>query len=394
MKKILSLLLALMLVFSLSVFAFAEGGTEEPAAEEPAAAEPAAPAEPEVPRPTVFKSPLRETVIEGVTGPVYFTAGAENFTSYTWRIVSPDGSDTVQAADVGSRFEGCMADFYDKNVRNDETGEAGKGTELVLYNITAEMDGWYVEVKFDNGSPNNYTLTDDAMLTVIALGETLDAPEFSVQPEGFELKLGETGTLSAAAATPGSAKTVYQWYANDTESTEGATLIVGATEKTYTPEQRDGTTYYFVEAYSAKGDFEQLKSETVVSDIVAVTYSIAPVEEELPAAPEETPAEPTVMTPDDPEVEVPESGVIVTNEENEEPAAGESGDAETAPEETLTPEEARNANSMKWLIYAGGALAAAAVIGGITALIVRRRGDDEYEDEDEDEDEDDEDAKS
>lgn len=364
MKKALSILLALLLVFSLSVPAFAEQTEEAPKG----------------PLPTITKHPSGETVREG--GSADFIARAENYTEIRWRIVSPDASDTVQAADAPERF-GCQV--------------YGLGsTQLSIVNITAEMDGWYAEAMFVN--ENGYVCTDGAKITVMT--GAIEPPVISAQPEGLTLQSGETGTLTVSADVEGNARLVYQWYYNTENSVEGGTPIGEANGKSYTPEEVEGTTYYYVGIYSEKGNVEYkndpnyyVSSEEVFSDVVAVTYEPAPIEELQPVEEEPAPAEPSVVSPDDPEVQPEESGVVVvegdeTTEPTEADQSAEAGaESEEAPAgEDARPADDRTANSMKWLIYAGGALAAAAIIGGVTALIVRRRGSDEYEDDyDEDE---------
>ena len=112
MKKTVSILLALLLVFSLSIQALAT--------------------EPTGPKPVVTKNPTGEEVDEG--GTATFIASAENYTEIIWRIVSNDTTNTVQAADAPGYF-GCQV--------------YGLGTEvLTITNIPAEMDGWRVEAMF------------------------------------------------------------------------------------------------------------------------------------------------------------------------------------------------------------------------------------------------------
>ncbi len=325
MKKTVSMLLALLLVFSLAAPAFAtEGGTD-------------------IPKPVITKQPTGETVDEG--GHAYFVARAENYTEIVWRIVSNDTTNTVQAADAPEYF-GCIV--------------YGLGTEqLEIYNIPASMDGWRVEAMFRGPGGTEYSW--GALIRVN--GVTVKAPTISAQPQGLSLSSGESGTLTVSAATvEGTLR--FQWYANTANSNQGGTAIEGANEASFVPEESTGTTYYYVAVSSVVNGRE---SDPVLSSAVAVSYA-APAgsggESGAPAtsAPGTTP----------PLVVVVDSG-------------DEAPEATAAPSETrdssrsaATAEE-RAGNALYMLTIVGGVLAVAAIVGGIAALIVRRRSDDEDE---------------
>ena len=344
MKKTISVLLALLLVFALGVPAFAtEGSGPE------ATAAPAATTAPTGPKPNVTKNPTGETVDEG--GSATFIARAENYTEIIWRIVSNDTTNTIQAADAPTYF-GC--EVY------------GLGTEtLVISNIPAKMDGWRVEAMFKG--PGGVEFSWGALIRVN--GVSVKAPTISAQPQGLSLESGKTGTLTVSAATV-DGSLAFQWYSNTANSNQGGTAIEGATEASYTPEEKTGTTYYYVAVSSV---VDGRASDPTLSNAVAVTYA-APV-----ASPE--PVETDPVESEAPSTQAPLVPVV----------DGQSDD----PESTDTPSETKDnsrssasaqeraGNALNMLTIVGGVLSVAAIVGGITALIVRRRGDDDEDDDEE-----------
>ena len=329
MKKLLSILLALTLVLALGAAAAAEG---------------------DIPKPVVTKQPTGETVDEG--GSATFIASAENYTEIIWRIVSNDTTNTIQAADAPSYF-GC--EVY------------GIGTEcLEIVNIPAAMDGWRVEAMFRG--PGGVEFSWGALIRVN--GVTVKAPTISAQPQGMSLASGETGTLTvSAAALEGTLH--FQWYSNTANSNQGGTAIEGATEASYTPEEKTGTTDYYVAVSSVANG---RSSDPVLSNAVAVTYA-APVETQTDPDGSD-PAE--SATPDTPAPLVP---VVDGQTDETEPTDTPSENRDNSRSSASAQERAGNALNM--LTIVGGILAVAAVVGGITALIVRRRGDDDEDDDEE-----------
>lgn len=322
MKKALSILLALLLIAAIGIPAFATG---------------------DYPKPVVTKDPTSETVDEG--GSATFIAAADYCSEIIWRIVSNDTTNTVQAADAPTYF-GCEV--------------SGLGTNaLVIRKIPAEMDGWRVEAMFRG--PGGVEFSAGALIRVN--GVTVKAPTISADPQPLSLASGETGTLTVSAATL-EGKLSYQWYSNTANSNLGGTAIQGATEASYTPEELTGTTYYYVTVCS---ELNGRYSDPVTSNAVAVTY----------AAPEPDPAE----TPEDtapPATAAPLVPVVDQLDDEPEPTpAAQDGSSRSA----ATAQE-RAGNALNMLTIIGGVLAVAAIIGGITALIVRSRGSDEDEDDD------------
>ena len=329
MKKTLSILLTLLLIAALCVPAFATEGTD-----------------PTAPKPVVTKHPTGETVDEG--GSAVFIARADNATEIIWRIVSNDTTNTVQAADAPAYF-GCIVN--------------GLGTEqLVIGNIPASMDGWRVEAMFKG--PGGVAFSNGALIRVN--GVTVKAPTISAQPQPLSLAAGETGTLSvSAAAVEGTLS--FQWYSNSANSNQHGNAIEGATQATFSPEEKTGTTYYYVTVTSV---LNGRRSDEVVSNAVAVTFA-APIDPEATPRVTPVPGSPAPLVP-------------VVDTPTDEPETTQRPASERDPERSASTAQERAGNALNMLTIVGGVLAVAALVGGITALVVRRRTDDEDEDDDED----------
>ena len=99
--------------------------------------------------PVLTKSPTNETVSMGESA--VFVARADNASSITWYLISPDMSQKYYASAVGSYFVGTTA--------------SGTNSErLVLSNISKDLNGWMVEAEFTNS--DGTTSSNPAFLTV------------------------------------------------------------------------------------------------------------------------------------------------------------------------------------------------------------------------------------
>ena len=128
---IVSTLLALCLIFCLPVSALAD-------------------------RPTVTLHPTgknadgsNRTVAPG--GSISFTAEAYNYSSRTWRIVSPDAKRVYLAGEINQAFPGLVVSGASTNT-------------LTLANVPEGMNNWCVEVKFSNYE--GYTMSRGAIIHV------------------------------------------------------------------------------------------------------------------------------------------------------------------------------------------------------------------------------------
>lgn len=225
-------------------------------------------------KPVITKNPTGETVEVG--GTAQFVARADGATSFVWRIVSADTTNTVTAAEAPSYFGVTVS---------------GQDTErLTLSNIPKSMNGWAIECKFTNAAGSSYTT--GAILTVTGgtgssgnsggsnnsggsgssntTNTDLKAPTISSQPKGAQISSGEKTTLSVTASAPATGTLTYQWYISDTTSMSDIKAIDGANSASYTPTQTEGTKYYCVGVWVSK---DGQKSTTTYSPLVEVNYS-------------------------------------------------------------------------------------------------------------------------
>lgn len=219
----------------------------------------------------ITKNPLGEKVQKG--GSATFTAYASSGAAPTWRLVSSDTLETIYAAGAGQFFDGV-------------TVTGAYTNRLTISNISDNMNHWQVEAMFDDGE-GGHVFSAGAMITVIgstANGTTTDknpygrtlaiggngaVPSINGQPTGATLTSGKSTTLSVTAGTDNGGKLLYQWYVSNDAELTNPQAIAGATSASYTPGELPGTRYYYCAVWSEKDD---VKSATVNSDVVAVTY--------------------------------------------------------------------------------------------------------------------------
>lgn len=280
---------------------------ETPAATEKPAetAEPAAGAAMEI-----TKHPSGEYVESGDDRDVKFIAKAENADRIVWRLVSPDASETVPAADASD-----YPPFAGLQVK-------GLGTDtLILKYVPNSLNGWYVEAQFWSG--NTHVESAGAKITIVdSDGNTIGAPaetaapatttkpaetpipapdnnslpvdndartaNISVQPESAEIKAGDSHTLSVVATSPNNGTLSYQWYSAATDNLNAALPIGGASDASYTIENASETAYYWAAVWNIK---DGVRSQAVFSEAAEVKLAVEVTPMPLPTeAPEPTPA--------------------------------------------------------------------------------------------------------
>lgn len=278
----------------------------------------------------VTKSPTGENVNEGESA--MFISAAENYTKVEWRIVSADGSVCWRNKnEIEGKFLGVSFEAY----------KAKDGREvLVLSNIPASLDGYYIETKFWGKDDKDTQLTKSHSAELKVKASSLAKPVFTSQPADVSEEAGTPASLSApATASSGTVK--YQWYMNTVKSTSGAAKIDGATSSNFTPPQNVGTYYYFCTVWVEK---DSKTSEVVYSDVAEVTYAAAPVEEspEVTVSPEVTPSP--------------------------EPAEDDTEDKNDTGEETKKKDD----NGTSPVMFGIIALLGAGLAGGIAALVAKR----------------------
>ncbi len=104
----------------------------------------------------------------------------------------------------------------------------------------------------------------------------LEEPEFESQPESAVCLQGQSNIQLSAQCkktSSSSVETIYQWYKNTQNSTEGGTLINGATNPIYTPpSNKVGTTYYYCEIYNQLvSNSIQVYSDKITTNVAEVT---------------------------------------------------------------------------------------------------------------------------
>ena len=298
----------------------------------------------------ITKNPSGERVEAG--GSATFISKAENADRIVWRLVSHDASDTVRCSVASDYFPGLEVN--------------GLGTDtLVLSKIPRDLNGWYVEAQFWIGD-TVHRESGGALITIVdADGYPIDSrptptpaaqtrpteppsggfdlplddgaktANIVIQPQSWELKPGESQTLSVVATSPNNGTLSFQWYSAATDNRAAAVPISGASDASYTVDQADGTAYYWVAVWNSK---DGSRSQAVYSE----------------------PAEVRIVTPSTP---TPEP--VVTAQ----------------PDPVPSPAQRSNGPNVAKLIPVViiGALALAALIGIVIYMRVDARRDDEYD---------------
>ena len=254
----------------------------------------------------ITKHPSGEYVELGDSRDVKFVARAENATKIVWRLVSPDTATTVQAAEAPDHFRGLEV--------------SGLGTEtLILRYIPKELDNWCVEAQFWNGQKHvesagakiyivdaegnpiaatptlpPVSTTDPAPSTKpvdtssgLPVDDSAKTANISVQPESIEVEPGDAHTLSVIATSPNNGSLSYQWYSAGTSDINAALPISGASDASYTIEDAEETTFYWVAVWNVK---DGTRSQPVFSEMAEVRVHREPSPTPAPTpTPEPTP---------------------------------------------------------------------------------------------------------
>ena len=202
--------------------------------------------------PVVTKDPTGETLTEG--GQAIFIARAENTESYTWHIISADGTRDYDYKTIGNAYPSLRV--------------SGGDTEtLTLSNVPYELNGWSAACVFKNSAGE--TRSAEASLTVTKKSASLSIIS---QPVGGNMKLNEKPdfTLSIQATSTDGGTLSYQWYSGTSSNTTAMKAIAGATSSTYKPEQTEGTTYYRVSVTLTSNG---TKSDPYYTTPVGVTFT-------------------------------------------------------------------------------------------------------------------------
>lgn len=79
--------------------------------------------------------PVEQTV--AAKGSVSFKVGATGYSTITWHMVSPDGTEDITAKEIPTRFKGCAF-------------EGSKTNKLTIKHVSSEMHGWKIYASFSN----------------------------------------------------------------------------------------------------------------------------------------------------------------------------------------------------------------------------------------------------
>ena len=206
----------------------------------------------DLPKPVITKQPVSASAAVG--GTLTFSVTASNAAAYSWSVCDaeygqPYGWTTVKAhAAVSGETTAAMT---------------LKPTDTWLNGLAV-----YCDIKGTDGKWYSSSVAD---ITVTA--SAVPKPTITTQPVGKTgVKAGTPVTLSAAASGTGTLS--YQWYQTTVNDISAIKAVTSALSSAYTVPQTPGTVYYCVGVTNTVGGKE---SEMVYSDLVAVTYSGAPV---------------------------------------------------------------------------------------------------------------------
>lgn len=196
---------------------------------------------------------------EGGTFSYQWRAVNRPYNNFGWSSVNGDSTSatytpgtTIMEANNGGSYYGCEVTYkfkgktYTTWATTGETHVEGEGDNTKTYDVI----GVYVFVKADEVS----------------------VPEITKQPVSAEYTVGDTmSSLSVSASKEDGGSLTYQWFVNDTESTENGTAVTESSFSSYyRPERKAtqiGTKYY----YCVVTNTLQGRTATVVSDAAKIT---------------------------------------------------------------------------------------------------------------------------
>ncbi len=219
--------------------------------------------------PTIMTQPVGSTVKVGDADPVLSVAAKSNDDgqiSYQWY-----RNDTA-STNGAFKIEGATGSSYTVSTEN----ESSRYYYVVVTNT-------------QNGANGNKTAEVTSAFVQVTVEEVVNAaePTLTAQPVGSTVKVGDADpVLSVAAKSNDDGQISYQWYRNDTASTNGAFKIEGATGSSYTiSTEQESDLYYYVVVTNTQSAVNGSKTAEVVSSFVRVR-----VEEVVNAA------QPTITT--------------------------------------------------------------------------------------------------
>jgi gliding motility-associated-like protein len=176
----------------------------------------------------------------------------------------------LSVAVSGGISAGYLFQWFSNTSNNNSSGIPILGATTDTYIPSTSNVGtvyYYCVITQTNGSGCNVSSTTAAVVVNLA-------PTITTQPQSSTICIGQTPTLLSVSFINGVGTPTYQWYSNAINSTVGSSLIVGATNATYSPPNSAlGIVYYYcIITLPASGGCSDL-----TSTIAAVTINPNPV---------------------------------------------------------------------------------------------------------------------
>ena len=190
------------------------------------------------PIPSVTNTNLAQTICSGTDTAIINLTSNIAGTTFLWTASAPTGVSGFTTS--GNTDIIPIQTIFNSNVTSED----------LTYTITPTSGGC-------SGTPVSLIITIDP------------APAFTTEPASESICLN--GTISPlSVSVNGPSTPTYQWYSNTTNSTSGATALLGETNATYTPQNTTvGTTYYYnIVSFSSGAGCNELTSNIAQIEIV------------------------------------------------------------------------------------------------------------------------------
>ncbi len=192
---------------------------------------------------------------------VNYQIAAKN--SYEWRYKIEGSKDSVSWTTLADREQAGAKPAGDSKITEPVSGEY----RYIRWTVT--------------GTTSNRDTVSTRELEIWGEDETISAdahePVLTKQPEAATYTYGDTPKdLEVAAVVDDGGLISYQWYKNTAASSDGASLIPGATDAAYTPVlDQTGTLYYFCRVTNRNDNTAGVAEVSTDSEIVGITVEKA-----------------------------------------------------------------------------------------------------------------------
>ena len=148
----------------------------------------------------------------------------------------------LSVAVSGGISAGYLFQWFSNTSNNNSSGIPILGATTDTYIPSTSNVGtvfYYCVITQTNGSGCNVSSTTAAVVVNLA-------PTITTQPQSSTICISQTPTLLSVSFINGVGTPTYQWYSNAIKSTAGSSLLVGATNATYSPPNATvGNVYYY-----------------------------------------------------------------------------------------------------------------------------------------------------